>query len=85
VTFDVTDDLTTYVLGCNWILNTDKVSYNVHLTTLQQTSYSLEIAHIYYPIRLFSLVTTELRRLIKYFWYIEFGWDDKILQEAADP
>ncbi|CAI6350178.1 unnamed protein product [Macrosiphum euphorbiae] len=86
VTFDVTEGGTTNVLGLKWIPNLDKLSYNVRPNPVRYSKRAIlsEIARIYDPLGLLSPVTTELKRLMKYLWSIDLGWDDNIPQEAAE-
>jgi len=41
-----------------------------------------EIARIYDPLGLLAPTTTDLKRLIKYLWLAEVGWDQEIPEEA---
>lgn len=57
-----------------------QLSYNFSPNTVKYSKRAIlsEIVRIYDPLRLLTPITTELKRLMKYLWSIELGWDDVI-------
>lgn len=75
----------TKVLGLNWDPKADVLSYKYQPNPVKYSKRAIlsEIARIYDPLGLLSPVTTDLKRLMKYLWLVEVGWDESIPKEAA--
>lgn len=66
-------------------LKNDVFSYKYQPNPVRYSKRAIlsEIARIYDPLGLLSPVTTDLKRLMKYLWLIEVGWDESIPEDAA--
>ncbi|XP_008179517.1 uncharacterized protein LOC103308231 [Acyrthosiphon pisum] len=75
----------TKVLGLNWDPKADVLSYKYQPNPVKYSKRAIlsEVARIYDPLGLLSPVTTDLKRLMKYLWLVEVGWDEPIPEEAA--
>lgn len=75
----------TKVLGLNWEPAADLLSYKYKPNPIKFSKRAIisEIARIYDPLGLLAPVTTDLKRLMKYLWITEVGWDQPIPEEAA--
>lgn len=85
VSFNEHDSNYTKVLGLNWEPNADSLSYKYQPNPIRFSKRAIlsEIARIYDPLGLLTPVTTDLKRLMKYLWIAEVGWDQPIPEEAA--
>lgn len=86
VTFNETKMDYTKVLGLRWEPSSDRLAYNYKLNPVRYSKRAIlsEIARIYDPIGLLTLVTTTLKRLMKFLWSIGAGWDNEIPEKAAE-
>ncbi|CAI6373892.1 unnamed protein product [Macrosiphum euphorbiae] len=75
----------TKVLGLNWEPAADLLSYKYQPNPIKFSKRAIlsEIARIYDPLGLLAPVTADLKRLMKYLWIAEVGWDQPIPEEAA--
>lgn len=75
----------TKVLGLNWEPAADLLSYKYKPNQIKFSKRAIlsEIARIYDPLGLLAPVTTDLKRLMKYLWIAEVGWDQPIPEEAV--
>jgi len=73
------------VFGLNWEPTADILSYNYQPNPIRFSKRAIlsEIARIYDPLGLLAPVTTDHKRLMKYLWIAEVGWDQPIPEDAA--
>ncbi|XP_008179879.1 uncharacterized protein LOC103308385 [Acyrthosiphon pisum] len=75
----------TKVLVLNWEPAADLLSYKYQPNPIKFSKLAIlsGIARIYDPLGLLAPITTDLKRLMKYLWITEVGWDQPIPEEAA--
>lgn len=85
VTFEESSSYFTKVLGLNWDPKVDLLSFKYHLNQVKFSKRAAlsEKARIYDPFGLFSPVTTDLKRLMKYLWIAEMRWNEPLPEDAA--
>lgn len=87
VSFNEHNSTYTKVLGLNWEPNADSLRYYKYQPNpirFSKRAILSEIARIYDPLGLLTPVTTDLKKLMKYLWIADVGWDQPIPEEAAN-